>query len=134
MTGNTDTHLLVTDTLKMSLGISSHRCIHAIGKMQLCLLSQGYACPYHNPTTPKEHTVQNGDIRKPPTHTTPYTWAAVVSPIGRTAKFSKTMLDAAHGREMNIKLSSNSSGGHSCIQRANCTLLQNLRHLWHCYV
>ncbi len=30
--------------------------------------------------------------------------------------------------------SRNSSGGHSCSQHANCTLGQNLRHLWHCAV
>ncbi len=28
----------------------------------------------------------------------------------------------------------NSSGGHSCSHHANCTLPQNLRHLWHCAV
>ncbi len=27
-----------------------------------------------------------------------------------------------------------SSGGHFCSQHANCTLPQNLRHLWHCAV
>ena len=42
--------------------------------------------------------------------------------------------DIAYGREMNIKLSGISSGGHSCSQHANCTLPKNLRHLWHCVV
>ena len=41
-------------------------------------------------------------------------------------------LDVAYGREMNITLSGNSSGGHFCSQHANCTLPQNLRHLWRC--
>ena len=52
-----------------------------------------------------------------------YPWPAVVRLVGHTAKFSKTMLEAAYGREINIKLSGNSSGGHSWSQ-------QNLRHLW----
>ena len=51
------------------------------------------------------------------------------APVGRTAKFSKMTLEAAYGREINIKLSGNSSVGHSCRQHANCTLPQNLRHL-----
>uniref|UniRef100_A0A4W5KEM7 Mitogen-activated protein kinase kinase kinase 1 n=1 Tax=Hucho hucho TaxID=62062 RepID=A0A4W5KEM7_9TELE len=41
-----------------------------------------------------------------------------------TAKFSKTMLEVAYGRQMDIKFSGNSSGGHSCSQHANCTLPQ----------
>ncbi len=63
-----------------------------------------------------------------------YTWSAVVRPVGYTAKFSEKPLEMAYGREMNIKLTGNSSGGHSCSQHANCTLPQNLRHLWHCTV
>jgi hypothetical protein len=61
-------------------------------------------------------------------------WSKVVRLVGRTAKFSKTMLAAAYGREMNIQLSSNSSGGHSYSQHANCILPQNMRLLWHCVV
>ncbi len=63
-----------------------------------------------------------------------YTWSAVVRPVGCTAKFSETPLETAYGREMNIQFTGNSSGGHSCSQHANCTLPQNLRHLWHCAV
>ena len=46
----------------------------------------------------------------------------------RTAKFCKTTLMAAYGREINIQF----SGGHSSVLHASCT--QNLRHLWHCVV
>jgi hypothetical protein len=63
-----------------------------------------------------------------------YMWSVVVRPVGCTAKFSKTMLEAASGRELNIQLSGNSSSGYSCSQHVNCTLPQNLRHLWHCVV
>ena len=59
-------------------------------------------------------------------------WSAVVRPVGLTANFSKMMLEAVYGREINIKFSGNNSGGQSCSQDANCTLPQNLRHLWHC--
>ncbi len=46
----------------------------------------------------------------------------------------ETLLEMAYGREMNIQLMGNSSGGHSCSQHANCTLPQNLWNLWHCAV
>jgi hypothetical protein len=35
------------------------------------------------------------------------------------------MLEAAYGKEMNIKFSANSYGGHSFSQHANYTLPQN---------
>jgi hypothetical protein len=54
--------------------------------------------------------------------------------VGLTDKFSKTMLEAAYDREINITFSGYSSGGHSCSHHGNCTLPQNLRHLWHCVV
>ncbi len=63
-----------------------------------------------------------------------YACSVVVRPVGWTAKFSETALETAYGREINIQFTGNSSGGHSCSQNANCTLPQNLRHLWHCAV
>ncbi len=63
-----------------------------------------------------------------------YTWSAFVRPVWCTAKFSETTLETAYGREINIQFTGNSSGEHPCSQHANCTLPQNLRHLWHCAV
>ncbi len=63
-----------------------------------------------------------------------YTWSAVVRPVGCTAKFSEMPLKMAYSREIKIQFMGNSFGGHSCSQHANCTLPQNVRHLWHCAV
>ena len=41
-------------------------CIQiAIDKMQLFTMSVAYACPYHNPTAPMEHTVHTVENRSP---------------------------------------------------------------------
>ena len=101
-------------------------------EVKLCWLSVAYACPYHNPTATMGKSVHSFDISKPLAHTTLYTRSVVVKQVGRTAKFSN--LEVAHGREMYIQFSGNSSGGHSCTQHANCMPSQNLRHLWHCVV
>ena len=110
-------------------------CIQiAIDKMQLCSLSVAYVCPYQNPTATMAHSVHNVDISKTLYHMTPYTWSVVLMLVGHTDKFSKMTLEVAYGREINITSSGNILGGHSCSQHANCTLPQNLRHLWHCVV
>jgi hypothetical protein len=59
-------------------------------------------------------------------------WCEVVLLVERTAKFSKMMLEAFFLREVNIQLSGNSSGGHSCSQHANCMCpqLQTSLALW----
>ncbi len=58
--------------------VTESLCIqNAINKMHLCSLSITYACPYHNPTATMGHSIHNVDIRKPLTHTTPYTLSAI---------------------------------------------------------
>jgi hypothetical protein len=131
MTGNTHTHLLVTDLFLNGLHngtqdlVTIFLCIQiAIDKVHLGSLSVAYVCSYHNPTATMGHSVHNIEIIKPLVHMTPYTWAAVVRPVRHTAKFSKITLEATYGGEINMKFSGNSSGGHSCSQRANCTSLK----------
>ena len=80
------------DHLTVSLSIEI-----ALDKMQLCSLSVVYACPYHNPTATMGHSSHNVEICKALAHMTPYTWSVVVRPVGRTANFSKTMLQSAYG-------------------------------------
>jgi hypothetical protein len=63
-----------------------------------------------------------------------HTWSTVVRSVGRTAKFSKITWDAAYSREINSQFSVISSGGHSCSQHANCTVLQNLTSVALCCV
>jgi poly(3-hydroxyalkanoate) synthetase len=105
-------------------------CIQiVIDKMQLCSSSVAYGCPHPNHTTTMGHSVHNIDIIKPLAHTTACTLSAVVRLVEHTVKFSKTTLEAAYSREINIMFSGNSSGGHSCSQHAKCTLSQTIETL-----
>ena len=69
------------------------------------------------------HSVHNVDISKQLAHGTPYTLPVFVRLV-HTVKFSKIMLEAAYGKEIDVKFSGNSSGEHSCSQHANGTLPQ----------
>ncbi len=72
-------------------------CIqNAINKMHLCSLSITYACPYHNPTATMGHLIHNVDIRKPLTHTTPYTLSAsALYSENRDSSVKRTPLQSA---------------------------------------
>ena len=53
-------------------------CIQiALDKMQLCLLSVAYACPYHNPNATMGNSVHNVDISKSLAHTMSYTLSSI---------------------------------------------------------
>ena len=107
-------------------------CIQiAINKMQISSITVAYACPYHNPTATMVPTDHHVNISNPVAHMRPYTGSAVVRPVGSIARCSTTTLEVAYGREINMNLSGNSSGGHDWSQHANCMLPHNLRYLWH---
>jgi hypothetical protein len=55
-----------------------------------------------------------------------YTWPTFARLVECTANLSKPTLEATYGREINIKLFGNSSGGHSYSQHVNCMLPQNV--------
>ncbi len=55
----------------MGLGISSrYLCVFKMPSIK-------YACPYHNLKATMSHSIHNLDIRKPLTHTMPYTLSAI---------------------------------------------------------
>jgi hypothetical protein len=71
----------------------------ANGKMQMCSLSMAYACPYHNPTATMGHSDHNQQSARP--------HDAMHVVCGCEAGWTHC--------QINIKLSGNISGGHSCI-------------------
>ena len=79
----------------------------AIDKMQLCLLSIAYNCPYHNPTATMGHSVHNVDISKPLAH------MSAICPVQLKPGF----ICEEH-------TSTAFSGKHSSSHHANCTLPQ----------
>ena len=68
--------------------------------MQLSSLSVAYACPYHNPNATLGNSCLNIDLSTLLALARLYTWSAVVSPVERSATFSKIMLEATYGREI----------------------------------
>ena len=79
----------------------------AIDKIQLCSLSVAYACPYHNPTgTMGALCSQRWHQQTAHPHDTIHMICGCEAGW-RTVKFSKTTLEAAYGREINIKFSGN---------------------------
>ncbi len=63
-----------------------------------------------------------------------YTWSAVWGRLDVLPNSFETPLETAYGREMNIKFTGNSSGGHSCSQHAIARFLKTCDIWWHCAV
>ena len=61
-----------------------------------------------------------------------YTWSVVVRSVGRTAKFSKMVLETAYGR-LTLNYLATARMDIPAVSMPIAHSL-NLRHLWHCVV